>query len=885
MLLLSYGDGIINCAARDGNDTDLVSLLVFKRAITNDPTGALSSWNATIHFCRWKGVACSRTRPERVVTLDLAGRTLAGQISPSLGNMSFLASLNLSTNKFSGQIPRLDHLQELKFLDLSYNSLQGTIPVTLANCSNLRTLDLSRNLLVGEIPAEIAHLSNLTHLRIHYNILTGIIPPDLGNITSLEHIMLKYNQLEGSIPDELGKLSKMSYLHLGQNKRSGRVPEALFNLSSLIEMALPLNMLVGALPSYIGDTLPNLQHLFLGGNMLDGHVPSSLGNASELQEIDLSFNGFRGQIPPSLGKLRKLNWLGLDTNNLEANDSGSWGFLDALNNCSLLQEFSLHGNLLQGLLPISVGNLSSSLNVLLFGSNMLSGFVRSSIGNLRSLIKLGLDDNYFTGTIDGWMGKLLNLQALLIQSNNFIEHIPPSIGNLTNLSVLNLSNNQFDSPIPSSLGSLPQLSQLDLSYNSLQGSIPKEIFTVVTMIECVLSHNNLEGVAPEIGNLQQLTKVDLSSNKLTGEIPATLSTCLQLEVIQMDQNFLSGSIPINFGNLISLSMLNLSHNRLSGNIPAALSDLRLLSKLDLSDNHLEGDIPRNGVFKNATGISLGGNRGLCGGVLDLHMPSCPTISQSRTGLQRYLVIVLIPIIGFVLFTLLMYLILHRKKTLRKQLSLPFLGEQFPKVSYKDLAQATEKFAESNLIGRGSYGSVYKGKLIQADMVVAVKVFDLDMRGADKSFMSECKALRSIRHRNLLPILTACSTIDNTGNDFKALVYEFMPNGNLDTWLHPIGNRNAPNLLDLTQRISIAADIADVLQYLHHDCERPIIHCDLKPSNILLDDGMTAHLGDFGIARFYVTSRSSSIGDPSSIGLKGTIGYIAPGNTFLVISFM
>lgn len=111
------------------------------------------------------------------------------------------------------------------------------------------------------------------------------------------------------------------------------------------------------------------------------------------------------------------------------------------------------------------------------------------------------------------------------------------------------------------------------------------------------------------------------------------------------------------------------------------------------------------------------------------------------------------------------------------------GKKFPRVSYNDLAQATMNFSEFNLIGSGSYGSVYRGKLCQAKPQVAIKVFDLETRFADKSFISECEILRTIRHRNLLPVLTACSAIDNRGNDFKALVYEFMHNENLDTWLH------------------------------------------------------------------------------------------------------
>uniref|UniRef100_A0ACD5YSN7 Uncharacterized protein n=1 Tax=Avena sativa TaxID=4498 RepID=A0ACD5YSN7_AVESA len=162
------------------------------------------------------------------------------------------------------------------------------------------------------------------------------------------------------------------------------------------------------------------------------------------------------------------------------------------------------------------------------------------------------------------------------------------------------------------------------------------------------------------------------------------------------------------------------------------------------------------------------------------------------------------------------------------------------------------------------------------MEVAVKVFDLDMQGAEKSFLSECEALRSIQHRNLLPIITACTTVDCTGSVFKALLYEYIPNGNLDTWLHHKADGKAPKYLGFTQRLSIAVNIADALDYLHHDCGRPTIHCDVKPSNILLDDDMTALLGDFGIASFYVDYVSTSTGSTSSsVGVKGTIGYIAP----------
>eukprot|EP00267_Zea_mays_P054940 XP_020408222.1 receptor kinase-like protein Xa21 isoform X2 [Zea mays] len=157
------------------------------------------------------------------------------------------------------------------------------------------------------------------------------------------------------------------------------------------------------------------------------------------------------------------------------------------------------------------------------------------------------------------------------------------------------------------------------------------------------------------------------------------------------------------------------------------------------------------------------------------------------------------------------------------------------------------------------------------MEVAVKVFDLEMRGAERSFLSECEALRSIQHRNLIPIITACSIVGT----FKALIFEFMSNGNLDTWLRHKGDEEATRCLGLTQRINIVVNIADALDYLHHGCGRPTVHCDLKPSNILLDDDMNALLGDFGIASFYYDFETKWTCSSSSIGIKGTIGYIPP----------
>ncbi|XP_019155404.1 PREDICTED: uncharacterized protein LOC109152269 isoform X2 [Ipomoea nil] len=196
------------------------------------------------------------------------------------------------------------------------------------------------------------------------------------------------------------------------------------------------------------------------------------------------------------------------------------------------------------------------------------------------------------------------------------------------------------------------------------------------------------------------------------------------------------------------------------------------------------------------------------------------------------------------------------------------------VSYRVLHEATNSFSNTNLIGYGSFGTVYSGTFEQGlGPTVMVKVLDLLKNGASMSFHSECEVLRNIRHRNLVPILTCCVGHDFEGNEFKALVYKFMENGNLDTWLYTqsAAKTNVPSVL---QRLNIAIDIASTLDYLHNDCKPPVIHCDLKPSNIFLDKDLTARVGDFGLSRFY--SPTIEDGEQACIvGLQGSIDYVPP----------
>ncbi|KAI7755150.1 hypothetical protein M8C21_026020 [Ambrosia artemisiifolia] len=195
--------------------------------------------------------------------------------------------------------------------------------------------------------------------------------------------------------------------------------------------------------------------------------------------------------------------------------------------------------------------------------------------------------------------------------------------------------------------------------------------------------------------------------------------------------------------------------------------------------------------------------------------------------------------------------------------------EWTRVSYYELLRATESFDESNLIGKGAYGSVFKGKLLNG-VNVAIKVFNMLSEGAVKSFNVECEVLRNIRHRNLVRIISSC-----TNMDFRCLVMEYMSNGSLEQWLYSHNNH-----LSLLQRLQILIDVASALEYLHDGQPTPIIHCDLKPSNVLLDEDMQARVCDFGIAKIFGEEEFRL-----RTGTLGTIGYMAPGMTFTLHSLL
>uniref|UniRef100_A0ACD6A2Z3 Uncharacterized protein n=1 Tax=Avena sativa TaxID=4498 RepID=A0ACD6A2Z3_AVESA len=331
-----------------------------------------------------------------------------------------------------------------------------------------------------------------------------------------------------------------------------------------------------------------------------------------------------------------------------------------------------------------------------------------------------------------------------------------------------------------------------------------------------------EGVTCRAKDPRRVVSFHLANRGLVGKISPWLGNLTFLRNLALPTNGLTGQIPWSLGSLRRLQTLYLSNNTLQGSIPS-LTNCSNLKVVWLNNNGLTGQVPAD-FPPNIQELQLSANS--IGGTIPSSLANITTLKKISFASNR----------------------IHGNipDELAKLDRLEILGEE-----------------------------------LQEENVVAIKVFCLETRGAQKSFIAECSALRNVRHRNLVRILTACSSIDSSGNDFKALVYEFMPKGDLHNLLYSTednGNSSKLSYISLAQRLSLVVDISDAVAYLHHNNHGSIVHCDLKPSNVLLDNDMVAHVGDFGLARLQVYPESSSSVDPtsiSSVAIRGTIGYVAP----------
>ncbi|WOH01814.1 hypothetical protein DCAR_0521199 [Daucus carota subsp. sativus] len=857
-------------------DSEVSILLSIKEKLI-DPLDQLKDWispdkgiqNSSVH-CKWTGVSCNSIGV--VEKLDLSNKNLSGIVSSDIQKLQSLAFLDLSCNGFSSPLPKsLSSFNALKIIDLSQNSFVESFPLGLGNVVGLTALNASSNNFSGYLPEDLGNATSLESLDLRGNFFEGSIPKSFKNLGKLKFLGLSGNNISGNIPPELGQLSSLESIVIGYNDLRGEIPAEFGNLTNLKYLDLAVGNLQGAIPPELGR-LELLDTVYLYNNNLEGKIPPEIGNISSLMFLDLSDNMLSGEIPAEIADLKKLQLLNLMCNHLSGSVPSGLGGMPAL------EVLELWNNSISGTLPSDLGR-NSPLQWLDISSNSFSGPIPESLCHNGNLTKLILFNNGLSGPIPAGLSGCMSLIRVRIQNNNLSGTIPVGFGKLPKFQRLELANNSLTGQIPNDIVSSTSISFIDLSHNHLQNSLPFSILSIPNLQNLLVSNNELVGEIPDqFQDSPSLSILDLSSNHFTGSIPASIASSEKLVTLDLGNNQLSGPIPKAIAMMPTLAILDLSNNSLTGGIPGTFGNSPALEVLNVSYNKLEGPVPENGMLRTANPNDLVGNAGLCGSIL----PPCSHDMAYTSGQGRFHAKHIIGgwVIGISTLLALVIAAFGAKTLYNKWYTngscfeekyelgkgeWPWRLMAFQRLDFKSndiLASITE----SNVVGMGATGIVYKAEMQRLNTVVAVKKLwrtttDIEMGGSD-DLVGEVNLLGRLRHRNIVRLL---GFLHNNGN--AMIIYEYMQNGSLGEALH--GKEAGTLLVDWVLRYNIAVGVAQGLAYLHHDCHPLVIHRDVKSNNILLDANLEARIADFGLAKM-MPKKNETVSM-----VAGSYGYIAP----------
>lgn len=731
--------------------------------------------------------------------------------------------------------PDISPLNQLQYLFLNQSGFSGAFPwKSLLNMTSLKGLSLGDNPFeLTPFPNEVVSLKSLQWLYLANCSLTGRIPEGIGNLSELVNFEFSDNLVSGEIPSGISNLQKLWQLEFYNNSITGKFPVGFGNLTRLGRLDGSMNQLEGDLSEL--RFLKNLMSLQLFENKLSGEIPQEFGEFQKLVNLSLYTNQLSGPIPQKIG---------------------SWADFDFID---------VSENMLTGQLPPDMCKKGKMLRLLVL-QNKLSGEIPATYANCTTLVRFRVNDNLLSGKV------------------------PSGIWGLPNAEIIDVENNQLEGSITSDIKKAKALATLLAKRNRLSGELPKEISEATSLVTVDLSENQISGEIPMgIGELKSLSSLHLQKNRLSGSIPDSLGSCTFLSDIELAENSLSGNIPSSLGYLPALNALNLSKNELSGEIPESFTLLRL-SLFDLSNNRLTGPIPQSLSIQTFNG-SFDGNPGLC--TLDSINSFRPCSSHSGIPRNvRTLIICFTVALILLLVCLALYVKLNKKEKYRER---SLKEESWDLKSFHVLSFTEDEILDSikqeNLIGKGGSGNVYKVPLLNGKELAVKHIWNMGPTGRrrsrsstpmigkydegkskSKEFDAEVQTLSSIRHVNVVKLY--CSI---TSEDSSLLVYEYLPNGSLWDRLHTSGKME----LDWEKRYEIAVGAAKGLEYLHHGCERPVIHRDVKSSNILLDEFMKPRIADFGLAKIV----QPNVGQDSTQVIAGTHGYIAPGKSKFIIIYI
>ncbi|KAM7259817.1 hypothetical protein ACFE04_015558 [Oxalis oulophora] len=709
---------------------DGVTLLEIKKSF-RDVDNVLYDWtiSPSSDFCVWRGITCDDVN-FNVVALNLSNMNLAGEISPAIGNLKALITLDFKGNRLSGQIPdEIGDCSSLESLDLSLNDISGDIPFSISKLKQLEMLVLKTNQLIGPIPSTLSQIPNLKILDLAQNKLSGEIPRLIYWNEVLQFLGLRENNLVGTLSPDICQLTGLWYFDVRNNSLTGTIPDNIGNCTAFQVLDLSYNQLTGEIPFNIGFL--QVATLSLQGNQLSGNIPSVIGLMQALAVLDLSFNNLSGSIPPVLGNL------------------------------SYTEKLYLHSNKLKGAIPPELGNMSK-LHYLELSNNLLTGQIPPELGKLTDLYDLNVAQNQLEGPIPANLSSCTNLNSLNVHGNKLNGTIPPAFQRLESMTSLNLSSNNIQGPIPIELSKIGNLDNLDLSNNKISGTIP-----------------------PPLGDLEHLLKMNLSRNNLTGNIPGEFSNLRSVMEIDLSSNHLSGLIPQELSQLQNMFSLRLENNDLSGDVTSLMNCLSL-TLLNVSYNNLAGHVPTSNNFSRFSPDSFIGNPGLCG-----YWPNHPCHESRSTERVTISKAAILGIALGALVILLMILVavcrpqnpkpfpdesLDKQVTYKKP-KLVMLHMNMALHVYDDIMRMTENLSDKYIIGYGASSTVYKCVLKNCKPV-AVKRICTHYPQCLKAFETELETIGSIKHRNLVSLQGySLSSSENL------LFYDYMENGSLWDLLH------------------------------------------------------------------------------------------------------
>ncbi|XP_057952182.1 probable LRR receptor-like serine/threonine-protein kinase At1g74360 [Malania oleifera] len=804
---------------------------------------------------------------DRLVVANISVNNFTGRIDDCFEECRNLQYLDLSSNNFSGEIWR--GFVRLQYLSVSDNKLVGPLtPSMFADNCSLRLLDLSENDFVDEVPKAIANCRNLSILNLWGNNFTGRIPSEIGSISSLEGLFLGENSFSREIPESLQNLSHLKFLDLSKNNFKGNIQTIFGKFVQLKFLVLHGNSYTGGINSSGILKLPNVSRLDLSYNNFSGPLPVEISEMQNLKYLILAFNQFNGTIPLEYGKL------------------------------PILQALDLSFNRLTGSIPATIGNLSSLLWLML-ANNSLSGEIPTEIGNCSSLLWLNLANNQLSGKIPPELKLIGKDPSPTFLSNQQNDRIIAGSGEC--LTMKRWVPADYP-PFSFVYTLLTRKKCRSIWERMLTGYGLFPACTLGSMVRTFqisgyvqLSGNLLTGeLPPEIGEMQNFSLLHFGFNRFYGRLPPVMGQ-LPLMVLNISRNNFSGEIPIEISQAKCLQGLDMSYNNFSGEFPTSLANLTELTKFNISYNpSISGEIPTTGQFSTFEKESYLGDP-------LLRLPTFLNTTHSSPANKKYggkpkrptkftaiLVFLALTLAFFVcggLSLIVCILVKHPEESPGYLLeeskyqngfvscsstgSSPWLSDRVKVIrldktafTHADILKATGNFSDDRILGKGGFGTVYRGVLPDG-REVAVKKLQREGVEGEKEFRSEMEVLTGNGfgwpHPNLVTLYGWC-----LHGAEKLLVYEYMKGGSLEEL---VSDRE---MLTWQRRVDVAVDVARALVFLHHECFPAIVHRDVKASNVMLDGDGKARVTDFGLARV-VDAGDTHV----STMVAGTVGYVAP----------